>query len=164
MNMKRLNALFTFTIDKKLLASRRFVRKRLEQFSFEEYAEKFVERSADAVKGSFLSRVRALCLTHGAAAEGWTDYQLLLIAGLGPNVMAASTWMLHHLIADQALLVKVRNELDEFVKELEGSIDVADMSEACPLLLATWYEVLRIHGRFSLGRYIHEDTALANKY
>jgi cytochrome P450 len=164
MNMKRLNAPFAFMIDKKLLASRRFVRERLEQFSFEEYAEKCVERSTDEVEENFLGRVRALCLTHGAAAEGWTDYQLLLIAGLGPNVMAASTWMLHHLLADQALLVKVRNELNEFVKESEGSIDVADMSEACPLLLATWYEVLRVHGGFSLGRYVHKDTALANKY
>ena len=96
MNMKRLNAPFDFMIDKKLLASRRFVRERLEKFSFEEYAEKCVDGSTDAVEESFLGRVRALCLTHGAAAEGWTDYQLLLIAGLGPNVMAASTWMLHH--------------------------------------------------------------------
>jgi cytochrome P450 len=38
------------------------------------------------------------------------------------------------------------------------------MSEACPLLLATWFEVLRSHGGFSLGRYVHEDTMLAGKY
>jgi hypothetical protein len=164
MNMKRLNAPFDFMIDKKLLTSRRFVRERLEQFSFEEYAEKCVGGSNEAVEESFLGGVRALCLTHGAAAEGWTDYQLLLIAGLGPNVMAASTWMFHHLLADLELLLKVRIELDEFVEESEGSIDVADMSKSCPLLMATWYEVLRVHGGFSLGRYVHKDTTLAGKY
>jgi hypothetical protein len=164
MNMKYLNAPFDFMIDEKLKRSRRFVRERLEKFSFEEYAEKCVGRSTDAVEESFLGRVRALCLTHGAAAEGWTDYQLLLIAGLGPNVMAASTWMFHHLLADPPLMAKVRNELDEFVKKSNAKIDVADMSEACPLLLATWYEVLRFHGGFSLGRYVHEDTTLASKY
>jgi hypothetical protein len=160
MNMKQLNAPANFMIDAKLLASRRFVRERLEQFSFEEYAEKCVGGSTKAIAQSFLGRVRALCLTHGAAAEGWTDYQLLLIAGLGPNVMAASTWMFHHLLAYPLLMAKVRNELDKFVKKSEGSIDVADMSESCPLLLATWYEVLRFHGGFSLGRYVHEDTTL----
>jgi hypothetical protein len=164
MNMKKLNAPFDFMIDDKLLASRRFVRERLEEFSFEEYAEKCIGGSADAVEESFLGRVRALCLTHGAAAEGWTDYQLLLIAGLGPNVMAASTWMFHHLLADPELMAEVKNELDEFVRQSDGEIDVANMSEACPLLLATWFEVLRSHGGFSLGRYVHEDTMLTGKY
>jgi hypothetical protein len=164
MNMKRLNAPFNFMIDEKLLMSRRFVRERLEAFSFEEYAEKCAGGSTDAVKETFLGRVRELCLTYGAATEGWTDYQLLLIAGLGPNVMAASTWMFHYLLADPVLLTKVRSELDEFVKKSEGSIDVANMSEACPLVLATWFEVLRIHGGFSLGRYVHEDTTLDGKY
>ena len=164
MNMKRLNAPFNFMIDEKLLTARRFVRERLEEFSFEDYAEKCAGGSTDAVKETFLGRVRELCLTYGAATEGWTDYQLLLIAGLGPNVMAASTWMFHHLLADPALLTKVRSELDEFVKQSKGSIDVANMSEACPQVLATWYEVLRTHGGFSLGRYVHEDTTLHGKY
>lgn len=78
--------------------------------------------------------------------------------------MAASTWMFHHLLADSVLLAKVRSELDEFVKQSGGSIDVANMSEASPLVLATWYEVLRTHGGFSLGRYVHEDTTLDGKY
>ena len=164
MNMKRLNAPFDFMIDSQLLASRRLVRERLEAFSFEEYAEKCAGESTDAVEDSFLGRVRALCLEHGAAAEGWTDYQLLLIAGLGPNVMAASTWMFHHLLADPVLMAKVRDEVDEFVGKSEGEIDIVDMSGSCPLLLATWYEVLRFHGGFSLGRYVHKDTTLAGKY
>jgi hypothetical protein len=166
MNVKYLNAPFDFMIDNKLLRSRRFVRERLGQFSFEVFAEKSAEgrASTESAEESFLGRVRALCLAHGAAAEGWTDYQLLLIAGLGPNVMAASTWMFHHLLAEPELMAKVRTELDEFVKASEGSIDVSEMSEACPLLLATWYEVLRFHGGFSLGRYVHEDTVLSSKY
>jgi hypothetical protein len=56
MNMKRLNAPFNFMIDAKLLTSRRFVRERLEEFSFEEYAEKCAGGSTDAVKETFLGR------------------------------------------------------------------------------------------------------------
>lgn len=164
MNIKKLNAPFDFMIDKKLLASRHFIRERLGKFSFEDFAEKCAERDTDTVEETFLGRLRELCLTQGAAVQGWTDYQLLLIAGLGPNVTAASTWMFHHLLADRCLLVRVCDELDELVKSSNGSIDVADMKETCPLLLATWYEVLRFHGNFSLGRYVHEDTTLASKY
>ena len=131
MNMKRLNAPFDFMIDNKLLTSRRFVRERLEKFSFEEYVDKCVGGNTDAVEESFLGRVRALCLIHGAAVEGWTDYQLLLIAGLGPNVTAASTWMFHHLLADPELLVKVRKELDEFVKESATSFFWVNSGPAC---------------------------------
>ncbi|KAG0646554.1 NADPH-cytochrome P450 reductase [Hyphodiscus hymeniophilus] len=163
MNMKQLNAPATFMIDKKLLASRSFVRERLEHFSFEKYTEK-CEAGTGAIEETFLGRVQALCLEHGAAAEGWTDYQLLLIAGLSPNVMAASTWMFHHLLADPELMTQVRDEVGDCVKKSNGSIDLADMSDSCPLLSATWLEVLRFHGGFSLGRYVHEDTDLASKY
>ncbi|KAK3942502.1 cytochrome P450 [Diplogelasinospora grovesii] len=162
LNIQRLNNPATFMIEPKLLESRRVVRERLDQFSFEKYAEK--AGSSESVDESFLARVRTLCLDHGAAAEGWTDYQLLLIAGLGPNVMAASTWMIHHLLADPNLLAAAREQLDNFVRKSEGSIDLADMSEKCPLLIATWNEVLRFHGGFTLGRYVHEDTTLAGTY
>ncbi|KAN0121728.1 cytochrome P450 [Hyaloscypha variabilis] len=156
MNMKKLNAPFDFMIDEKLLASRRFVRERLEEFSFEEYAEKCVRGSADAVEESFLGRVRALCLTHGAAAERWTDYQLLLIAGLGPNVMAASTWMFHHLLAEPELMVEVRKELDEF---LPGRFLKEDRS-----LDELQRRKLRVYGVFGTlcpGRYLAVHMAMA---
>jgi hypothetical protein len=74
MNMKRLNAPANFMIDEKLLASRRFVRERLEQFSFEAYAEKCVGGSTNAIEKSFLGRVRALCLTRKLTGEENISY------------------------------------------------------------------------------------------
>lgn len=164
LNIQALNNPAKFAIDKKILASRQFVRDRLQGFSFEEFAKRAGVSSAETTNETFLARVRSLCLAHGAAAEGWTDYQLLLIAGLGPNVMAASTWMFHHLLASPPRLVAVRQEIDDFVARSQGSIDLADIPEACPLLLATWHEVLRFHGGFTIGRFVHEDTTLAGKY
>lgn len=152
-------------IGKDLLESRRSVRKGLDGFSFDDYAEKCTGRSdAEPVDVSFLGRIRSLCLRHGASADGWTDHQLLLIFGLVPNVMAASTWMIHHLLADPALMAQVRGELDEFIRNSGGAIDLAKGPEACPHLYALWYEVLRFHGGFTIGRYVHEDTTLAGEY
>jgi cytochrome P450 len=78
--------------------------------------------------------------------------------------MAASTWMIHHLLADPALMAQVMGELDEFIHSSGGAIDLAKGPEACPHLYALWYEVLRFHGGFTIGRYVHEDTTLAGEY
>jgi cytochrome P450 len=152
-------------IGEDLLESRRFVRQRLDGFSFDDFAERCAGQSNESrVEDSFLGRVRSLCLKHGASADGWTDHQLLLIFGLVPNVMAASTWMMHHLLADTALLAKVRSELDAWIRASDGAINLAQGHEACPHLYAVWYEVLRFHGGFTIGRYVHEDTTLAGQY
>jgi cytochrome P450 len=137
----------------------------LDEFSFDDYVEKCTGKSAgEPVDESFLGRIRSLCLRHGASADGWTDHQLLLIFGLVPNVMAASTWMIHHLLADPELMTKVKQELDHFVRSSSAGIDLAKGPEACPHLYALWYEVLRFHGGFTIGRYVHEDSTLAGKY
>jgi hypothetical protein len=165
-NIKQLNNPLQFLVPRNLFESRRFVRDRLERFSFEEYADNCIDEKGDAssVHESFLGRTRTLCMSHGAVAEGWTDYQLLLITGLGPNVTAAATWLIHHILADDQRLSIVRREIDEFVAKSGGFIDLVQVSEECPRLQATWYEVLRFHGGFTLGRYIREDTTLAGQY
>jgi hypothetical protein len=165
LNIQKLNNPMKFLIDQKLLASRRFVRGRFARFSFEEYAGgQGGAASSGAADETFLGRVRKLCLNHGAVAEGWTDYQLLLIAGLGPNVMAAATWLLHHVLSDADRLRRVRDEVDALVGSTAGDVDLANMSTACPLLMASWYESLRLRGGFALGRYVHEDSSLAGTY
>lgn len=165
LNIQRLNNPVKCMVGKDLLESRRSVRQGLDNFSFDDYVEKCAEKgTGQPVEESFLSRIRSLCLMHGASADGWTDHQLLLIFGLVPNVMAASTWMIHHLLADPELMTIVRGELDDFVRSSSGGIDLAKGPEACPHLYALWYEVLRFHGGFTIGRYVHEDSTLAGEY
>jgi cytochrome P450 len=169
LNIQRLNNPAKFMIGEDLLESRRFVRSRLDGFSFDDFAQKCAapEKTCEPVEETFLGRVRELCLRHGASADGWTDHQLLLIFGLVPNVMAASTWMVHHLLADPALMAEVRRELAGCIDGsagTSGSIDLAKGPETCPHLYAVWYEVLRFHGGFVIGRYVHEDTSLAGEY
>jgi hypothetical protein len=152
-------------IDKRLVESRRCVGDCLDHHSFSDYTASFKGvRAPKSADRGFLSQVLALCLNHGAAAEGWTDYQLLRIAGFGgANIMAASAWMFHHLLADANLLESVRLEGSELVLKQNGSVDLAQMTDKCPLRVATWYETLRFY-EFTLGRYVHEDTALGSRY
>ncbi|KAK8024552.1 hypothetical protein PG993_012618 [Apiospora rasikravindrae] len=120
----------------------------------------------DKKKGDgFLDRIRRLCQNHGATPDGWTDYQLLLIAGLGPNIMSATTWLVYHILNDEQLLESIRREIDQLGKDEDNvAIDLSEIAETFPLLHATWLEVLRFHGTFLAGRYVREDTTLADTY
>ncbi|KAK1964687.1 cytochrome P450 [Colletotrichum sublineola] len=150
-NIPALNNPFTFMFNKKALKAREFVRERLR-------VSGTGSRTEPANTTDFLSRVRKLCESHGAGPDTWTDHQLLLISGLGPNLTAAVTWMLSHLLeGDGRLAAIVREEAESFVDKSEGRIDLCHVSEECPLLQATWYEVLRFYGTFTLGRHIRDD-------
>ncbi|CRK10497.1 hypothetical protein BN1723_007143, partial [Verticillium longisporum] len=154
LNIRQLNSPFSFLFNPRAVSARKSVRKALQDAaSRTSYPE-----------DSFLGRLRAACAAHGAREEDWTDYQLLLIAGAGPNVTAASTWMIHHLLACPDWLALVREEVVSFVGTEEGHIDLADVPSKCPRLLATWHEVLRYHGGMAIGRYIQEDTTLAERW
>ncbi|KAK8099631.1 uncharacterized protein PG998_012872 [Apiospora kogelbergensis] len=170
LNVRALNNPTTWFIDKSFLESRRIVRERLAQsLSFEEDPAQG-ERDRQENHGrkddeGLLDRLRTLCRDHGAPPEGWIDYQLLLIAGLGPNIMGAATWLVYHILHDQHLSASVRREIDHLHEESrESAIDLSEVPATCPLLYATWLEVLRFHGTFTLGRWVHEDTTLAGTY
>ncbi|KAM0330124.1 hypothetical protein ACHAQA_004297 [Verticillium albo-atrum] len=97
LSIRQLNSPFSFFLNRKATAARTSVRRALQDAAARTlYPE-----------DSFLGRLRTACAEHGAREEDWTDYQLLLIAGAGPNVTAASTWMIHHLLADPAWLAQM---------------------------------------------------------
>ncbi|KAK6857386.1 hypothetical protein PG995_007573 [Apiospora arundinis] len=170
LNVRALNNPATWFIDRSLLESRRIVRERLAQsLAFDqvqpENGREPQENGGEKDGEGLLDRLRTLCRNHGAPPRGWIDYQLLLIAGLGPNIMSAATWLVYHSLNDQHLLKSVHHEIDHLVENSqESAIDLSEISETCPLLYATWLETLRFHGTFTLGRWVHDDTTLAGTY
>ena len=153
-NLRTLSSPVELVIDRKLLESRRFVRQELERSASN------TEYPAD----SLLGRLRLACDNHGAAAEDWTDFQLLLLAGALPNIVGVLTWTVHHLLADHDWKTGLREEINAFVDEQAGEIDLAEIPTRCPKLSATWNEVLRYHSGFSIARYVQEDTTIANRW
>lgn len=83
----------------------------------------------------FLRRLKNLCESHGAGPNRWNDHQLLLISGLGPNLTAAVTWMLNHLLeGDGHLATSIHMEAESFVEKSDEEIDlcrVFDESRFC---------------------------------
>ncbi|KAK8102383.1 cytochrome P450 [Apiospora sp. TS-2023a] len=170
LNVRALNNPATWFIDGNLLKSRRIVRERLAQslaFNQARTEDEREPRENSEKKGDegLLYRLCTLCRNHGAPPGGWIDYQLLLIAGLGPNIMSAATWLAYHILNDQHLLELIRHEIDQLIENSQESvIDLSEIFETCPLLYATWVEVLRFHSTFTLGRWVQENTTLAGTY
>ncbi|KAF0315497.1 esterase [Colletotrichum asianum] len=125
-------------IDKKALTAREFVRKRFQAVGPGSQTE-----PGDTT--NFHRHIRKLCESHGAGPKTWNGHQLLLISGLEPNLTAAVTWMLIHLLdGDGHLSTSVRNEADSFVEKSDGEIDLCRVSDECPLLQATYHRE-RVH-------------------
>ena len=116
--------------------------------NFEKYAGKGAGATANEVEEHARSGL-LWCLIHGATEDGWAAYWLLLIAGLGPNFMASSTWMFHHVLVDPTTIAKS-------IEWCGRHVDV------CPWLELTTYELLRSRHVFSWRRYVHKGTVGTN--
>ncbi|KEF57613.1 uncharacterized protein A1O9_05531 [Exophiala aquamarina CBS 119918] len=93
-----------------------------------------------------------------------------LFAGI-INTTFASFWMILHIFARPHLLQEIRAELETNAL-LTSPKEVADIrqlqinkiNKACPLLLATFRETLRLHSDVLSSRVVTTDTLLQDKY
>lgn len=82
--------------------------------------------------------------------------EISLAHGLLANTVPLTLWMVHYIFAHPWLLEEVR---EEAVKVLDGStIRVHEIRKKCPLLVATWFEVLRVTSNFPSVRTVVDDT------
>ena len=98
--------------------------------------------------------------------EGFTDCHLVAIVGLMSNVINIITWAFCEIVADSDLLVSLLAEIEAIVDASSPNpvIDVDQIRRSCPLLVATWYELLRTYGDSPVARGVHEDSVFNNKY
>lgn len=88
--------------------------------------------------------------------------ELSLLYGSTANAIPTLYWMVTYIFHDQKLLSALREEVKPVVEVGEGQcvIDVAKMSETCPLLKSTYQETLRMVSRHPGARIVEEDTVL----
>lgn len=61
-----------------------------------------------------------------------------------------------------SLLTEIKTVVDDSFSNM--TIDVDHLRHSCPLLVATWYELLRTYGDAPVARGVHENTVFDNKY
>ncbi|OQE93172.1 hypothetical protein PENNAL_c0006G11348 [Penicillium nalgiovense] len=126
----------------------------------------FELRSARKVGVTLFERLDFLYKSLEIPREGFTDCHLVAIVGLMSNVINIITWAFCEIVADSELLVSLLAEIEATVdaSSPNPAIDVDQIRRSCPLLLATWYELLRTYGDSPVARGVHEDSVFDNKY
>ncbi|KAF3053260.1 hypothetical protein E8E11_006533 [Didymella keratinophila] len=149
--------------------------------SARDYVRRTLDRAAaDGAYGdesqslTLFQRLAFLYEAHGVSADGFTDCHLVAIVGLLSNVINIMTWAMCHISAHKDLEASILAELKAVVGdpvavgaeegEAEFRLNVDEVRGSCPLLHATWYELLRVYGDSPVARYVDKDSVFDAKY
>ncbi|KAG5979805.1 hypothetical protein E4U55_004742 [Claviceps digitariae] len=98
----------------------------------------------------------------------YSDCHLAVIVGLISNVINLISWGVCHIVADPELQVLLTTELkgagldfgtvDEPSDPATAMVDIDHIRNACPLLMATWYELLRVYADAPVVRRLNKDS------
>ncbi|KAK2865215.1 hypothetical protein FQN49_003804 [Arthroderma sp. PD_2] len=104
----------------------------------------------------------------GAALEDIARLEVVMGIGLLSNTVPSGFWVIFDIFSRPKLVEEIRDEICANALSIspEGvyTVDLADVQEGCPLLLASFQETLRIRSNSAQLRLIYEDTMLDNSY
>ncbi len=108
-------------------------------------------------------------LKYGVSPRDQGRLEVGTLLGILANTIPAAFYMLLHVYADHALLQELRDELETKAVSVTAdgtsrTLHIIPMREHCPLLHATWQELLRLHAQGASARYVREDTMLNDRY
>ena len=159
----------SFLIPKKLFVARDYVRQKIEQAVQD-------EAYGTPAQGSTLFEDLAhLYQDLEIPKSAFTDCHLVAIVGLMSNVINMVTWAICHIVADPELRSSILDQINTIViatsETKEGdpltgnlSLDANLIREKCPLLVATWYELLRLYGDAPVARSVTHPSLFHNRF
>ncbi|EHK22052.1 uncharacterized protein TRIVIDRAFT_151265 [Trichoderma virens Gv29-8] len=158
-NLETLRNPITFFIPSELRLAREYVREKIAQSAFNE-----------AYGGEDVTLFERLALLYDSLEippECFSDCHLVAIVGLMSNVINIISWALCHILANPELRDALMEELNRLVETSSSPyliIDADRIRNNCPLLVATWYELLRVYGDSPVARGVHKDSLFDGKY
>ncbi|KAF9695157.1 hypothetical protein EKO04_006983 [Ascochyta lentis] len=173
-NLEALRNPVTFLVPRHLRSARAYVRESLDQAAVNN------AYGLESQGRTLFNRLAALYEAHGVPPAGFTDCHLVAIVGLLSNVINIMAWAMCHIAGDEKLKASLMVELNAVVEKshsrsssdnvlsedqgLELLLEINQVRESCPLLLATWYELLRTYGDSPVARYVNQDSAFDAQY
>ncbi|MCJ1294630.1 hypothetical protein MMC34_006188 [Xylographa carneopallida] len=109
---------------------------------------------------------------YGISIEDRARFEVSNVFGILVNTAPAAFWTICHIYSSPTLLEDIREEVGDILHTEHNTsgnapartIDIMKLKTACPLLLSTFQEVLRVTTHGVSVRYIAEDTLLADRY
>lgn len=100
---------------------------------------------------------------HGLSLKAISAFELGDCIGVLINSVPTLFRLLYHIFSVPELLFSIREELIASIT-ITGTIHVLKLQRLCPLLLATYKEVLRYRTHSSSSRYVRHETLLDDRY
>jgi cytochrome P450 len=132
----------------------------------------FLKYYQDGNKGAstFVTMRRKLFEENGFKIEDIAQFESGMSTPILSNTAPALFWLIREIYARPELLVEVREEISHAI--IEGShdgnptftVDVASLKTKCPLFVAVYHEILRMHGIGTSARRVLQDTIIDNQY
>ncbi|KAI2469101.1 cytochrome P450 [Annulohypoxylon bovei var. microspora] len=128
----------------------------------EEYLRRGGQQEASSFAQAILNHFAQQELGHSDLARG----ELGNIAGIATSTMRSVFWLFYHVVSDPKLLGLCRSEVAQLAQNdsKPEEIDLAHVSTDCPVLLAAWHEVQRVHADPIFLRVVMQDFLLDGRY
>ena len=109
---------------------------------------------------------------YGISIEDRAHFEMSNVFGILVNTAPATFWTISHIYSSPLLLEDIRKEVEDILltedknhgSGLVRTIDITKLKTACPLLLSTFQEVLRVTTHGISARWVVKDTMLADRY
>lgn len=100
----------------------------------------------------------------GAAFENIARMETVMGLGLLSNTIPSGFWFIFDIFSRPELQEEIRDQIIQNAVSIDSdgvhAVDMADVRDTCPLLLASFQETLRFRSNAAQFRYIYEDTML----
>ncbi|KAI1826749.1 cytochrome P450 [Xylaria intraflava] len=136
--------------------------------------EEYLENGRHRTSSKIVQKRVEIALQHGWTLHATARSELsFLFAGI-VNATTSTFWILLQIFADPQLLSIVREEVTQILRSDEAStgephsgkhkLDITDLKEHCPMLVAVYRECLRLGSDNYSTRMVKENTILADRY
>ncbi|KAI1204770.1 cytochrome P450 [Annulohypoxylon truncatum] len=128
--------------------------------------EEYLRRGGQQEASSFAQATLNHFAQHGLDYSDLARGELGNIAGIVTSTMRSVFWLFYHVASDPRLLGLCRSEVAQLARNdsKPEEIDLAHVSTNCPVLLAAWQEVQRIHADPVFSRVVMQDFLLDGRY
>ncbi|KAI0554012.1 cytochrome P450 [Xylaria curta] len=136
--------------------------------------ERYLENGHHKTGSKIVQKRVEIALQHGWTLRATARSELsFLFAGI-VNATTSTFWILLQIFADPQLLSTVREEITQVLvpdknndKDTDRGnykLNIADLKDHCPMLIAVYRECLRLGSDNYSTRMVKEDTLLADRY
>ncbi|KAF2714891.1 cytochrome P450 [Pleomassaria siparia CBS 279.74] len=118
--------------------------------------QEFIEKENYRSASPLIQQRVAITLKHGLTPEMAGRAELILLFGILGNAVPSTFWFLANVFSNAHLLEKIRKETRQAINGIGTNkvINVTRLKTACPLLVSTYRETLRLIGNLASVRLV----------